>query len=547
MNKPRDNAYVAKLAATAEASDGHGSVRETLESILIAFVLAFIFRAFVVEAFVIPTGSMAPTLLGQHVQMDCPQCGHRFTMGPRNKLDVKGGGSIDNPTQGPIEVPCPMCRYAIYESESPLNAGDRILVLKYVYVFNEPTRWDVVVFKNPTNPDENYIKRLVGLPGEQLLIAGGDIFTRPLNSTNDDDWKIQSKPDFVQRAVWQPVYRSDFYPLDGGDPGKSDRSVAWKMPWRTVGADGAWSHESTGPRFVYDATKGESGELAFDASEVFISTTPRRIDPSVNYYAYNIFPPGARHGVGDHPFRDMRIAATVAPQSEGLRLVLTASDFERVYRAVIAPDGKAVLQSTERPGTTTASLESAKWDDLATSVAPVNLPVGSGTRVELWLVDGELSLFVDESRVALSTGDRVDIPRQPTPAPHPRTRNQPIARVGVSGASATLRGVDLDRDLYHTSEGTTGVSRPAVIGEGHYYCLGDNSPQSQDGRRWGHVDEWVLELTGTPASELTGYVPEDLMIGRAFFVYFPAGYETAEWAPRRLRLLPNFGKMRFIH
>ena len=40
--------------------------RETFESIVVAFVLAFLFRAFEAEAFVIPTGSMAPTLLGRH-------------------------------------------------------------------------------------------------------------------------------------------------------------------------------------------------------------------------------------------------------------------------------------------------------------------------------------------------------------------------------------------------------------------------------------------------------------------------------------------------
>src|SRR5438067_1059753 len=40
--------------------------RETIESIVVAFVLAFLFRTFEAEAFVIPTGSMAPTLYGQH-------------------------------------------------------------------------------------------------------------------------------------------------------------------------------------------------------------------------------------------------------------------------------------------------------------------------------------------------------------------------------------------------------------------------------------------------------------------------------------------------
>src|SRR5256886_13937776 len=65
--------------ADAPISTGKG-VKETIESILIAFVLAFIFRAFVVEAFVIPTGSMATTLLGAHIRFKCPDCGYDFTV-----------------------------------------------------------------------------------------------------------------------------------------------------------------------------------------------------------------------------------------------------------------------------------------------------------------------------------------------------------------------------------------------------------------------------------------------------------------------------------
>src|SRR5690242_3442202 len=53
-------------------------VKETIESILIAFILAFVFRAFVVEAFVIPTGSMATTLLGAHMRFTCRECGYVF-------------------------------------------------------------------------------------------------------------------------------------------------------------------------------------------------------------------------------------------------------------------------------------------------------------------------------------------------------------------------------------------------------------------------------------------------------------------------------------
>src|SRR5215204_5485668 len=69
----------ASPAVPAMAHAHHdGGVKETVESILVAFILAFIFRAFVVEAFVIPTGSMAPTLLGAHMRFRCNDCGYRF-------------------------------------------------------------------------------------------------------------------------------------------------------------------------------------------------------------------------------------------------------------------------------------------------------------------------------------------------------------------------------------------------------------------------------------------------------------------------------------
>src|SRR5690606_4436571 len=59
-------------------SQPESNIKETVESILVAFILAFVFRAFVVEAFVIPTGSMAPTLMGAHTRFRCTDCGHRW-------------------------------------------------------------------------------------------------------------------------------------------------------------------------------------------------------------------------------------------------------------------------------------------------------------------------------------------------------------------------------------------------------------------------------------------------------------------------------------
>src|SRR6478609_9248597 len=73
--------------SSRKSPQAEGSIKETVESILVAFILAFIFRAFIVEAFVIPTGSMAPTLLGAHMRYRCTDCGYRWDV----NFSPKGG------------------------------------------------------------------------------------------------------------------------------------------------------------------------------------------------------------------------------------------------------------------------------------------------------------------------------------------------------------------------------------------------------------------------------------------------------------------------
>ena len=64
---------------------------DTVQSLIVAFVIAMIFRGFVVEGFVIPTGSMAPTLLGQHMLIDSTQTGSSTPVGldPQAKPDAR--------------------------------------------------------------------------------------------------------------------------------------------------------------------------------------------------------------------------------------------------------------------------------------------------------------------------------------------------------------------------------------------------------------------------------------------------------------------------
>ena len=85
------------------------SLLETLESIIVAFVLAFIFRAFVVEAFVIPTGSMGPTLYGRHAELECTDCGFQFSIGAESGR--RGGPAPRRPGPGEL-LPHPVQRGA---------------------------------------------------------------------------------------------------------------------------------------------------------------------------------------------------------------------------------------------------------------------------------------------------------------------------------------------------------------------------------------------------------------------------------------------------
>jgi len=172
MSKVKHHSAAVPPAA-AKAGDEHSgrATRETIESIAVAVILAFLFRAFVAEAFVIPTGSMAPTLQGRHMDVTCSQCGCPY----------RAGASVENEGHGEVRgTTCPICRFPMQldkdrdPNQRSFN-GDRILVSKFAYEVADPKRWEVIVFKFPGNAKQNYIKRLIGLPNETLWIRHGDI------------------------------------------------------------------------------------------------------------------------------------------------------------------------------------------------------------------------------------------------------------------------------------------------------------------------------------------------------------------------------------
>ncbi len=537
------------------------SLKETLESIVIAFVLAFVFRAYVVEAFVIPTGSMAPTLLGQHVRVTCEQCGYTFKADwpQEGRASTTDGKQILVPLQKPVEVICPMCHFPNVMPGSTTKGeprawprhGDRILVHKYIYSLHEPTRWDVVVFKNPQSPEDNFIKRLVGLPGEELFIIDGNVYIRPLDA-GAESWHIARKADRlkVQQAVWQPVFDSAYLPMDLGQPSRQRMDQVGQMhPWQNPWAPDQPEHWRIAGRRSYRYDLASAGTLHFDFLRAVEGTAVPGYGPMA-FYPFNQFRPSDAH----EAIEDVRLSVRFLPQTTGLAVTLqTTSRLDQPDSA--APD-LTLRASIDAQGA--ARLEAVDAQHQVRLLAQGQtqpLPVGVATPVELWYVDQQALLWVNGEIICQW---RFELPldtlrRRPPPQAYPQLS------IGVSGAPVELLGVKVDRDLYYSaSTGTLAapglgtllkrdnlrLGEPVRINPDRFFCLGDNSPSSNDGRFWSMVDEWVRHRYFHAGEQQEGLVPRELMIGRAFFVYFPA---PLAWQPTGRAFVPNFGELRFIH
>lgn len=57
-----------------------------------------------------------------------------------------------------------------------INIGDRVFAFRQAYLFKEPERGDIIVFPFPDNEKDDYIKRVIGVPGDEIEIKGGDLF-----------------------------------------------------------------------------------------------------------------------------------------------------------------------------------------------------------------------------------------------------------------------------------------------------------------------------------------------------------------------------------
>jgi signal peptidase I len=157
---------IAILYRTKIVKAAQGVILFYFAAIGSALFLIFLIRPFTYEAFVIPTNAMAPTLLGTHLEAPCPRCGQpAYGAPPDPRIPFPAEGALMN---------CSAEHRAVYVTDIPTTVfeGDRILVCKLI----KPRRWDLMVFRYPKNLNVNYVKRLVGLPNEELSIHDGAVW-----------------------------------------------------------------------------------------------------------------------------------------------------------------------------------------------------------------------------------------------------------------------------------------------------------------------------------------------------------------------------------
>jgi signal peptidase I len=218
-------------------------VREYFESIVIAVILALFVRTWVVQAFKIPTGSMENNLLiGDHLLVN------KFIFGP-----------------------------------TPLRIGRALLPVRPIH------RGDIVVFKYPEEPDRDFIKRVIGLPGETIELKNKKVhvngqpldepFVHFLTPPSNDYQEVTS---FDVRERFGPVtVPADQYFVMGDNRDNSQDSRYWGFLPRSYVKGKAlliyWSYESGREDYLDEGTLASIKRMGSVVTHFFTKTRWERL------------------------------------------------------------------------------------------------------------------------------------------------------------------------------------------------------------------------------------------------------------------------------
>ena len=119
-----------------------------------------------------------------------------------------------------------VARYVVEGSsmEPNLHTGQFLMVNRLAYVFNSPQRGDVIVFDYPGNPGDDYVKRVIGLPGERVVIRDGGIY---IDDVRLEEAYLPSHMTMPGIGTW--TVPEDSYFVLGDNRAHSSDSRSWGM------------------------------------------------------------------------------------------------------------------------------------------------------------------------------------------------------------------------------------------------------------------------------------------------------------------------------
>ena len=340
--------------------------------------------------------------------------------------------------------------------------GDRILVNKLA---GAPERFDIYVFDGFQDDRKNFVKRAVGIPGDSLLFAEGDVWNHG---------KLVRKDGKAYEALLFTVFDRAVELTRAEQRSGAKAGAAFEKELRER-VRSQWRFEGDGECGVQEDAAAPFAGLRLAAPADASKTPPQLAWHEIVRDVY-LDPDSGTSWGGDSRVSccDLRLTAAVKPvpgTDARIALVLTRGT-ENTYEAVVRGAGPGVVVFAD-------GKEVGRGDDAV-------LAEGVPTTVSFSQVDRVLRLTV---------GGRLVV-RHELPAPEKPQRNAPAgsAIVRVERGAAWIDPLKLERDVYYLDEGPG--DEPEGLGPDQYFMLGDNSSNSHDSRANGPVHK--SRLVGSP-------------------------------------------------
>jgi hypothetical protein len=462
----------------------------------------------------------------------------------------------------------------------PWDSGDRVLVTKCNEAVMGPNRYDVVVFKYPRGPvdkstPKNYIKRLMGLPGEILAIFFGRVYHRlpekqgdlfyddvkNANASANDLWQDQfmhtneesataafkagkftilRKPPGVMMALRRIVYDNDFQAKDL--VGRLDRwsphaGSTWKADTATgFASDGKAADKIDWLRYQHlirpDEIDGKPNQPVAGVKKMLILDT---LD-------YNT---SISEGTGDQEFfrrmytdshwvGDLMIECNLeVVEAKGEFCLELSRGINRFQASFDLASGECTLYRLGKDN---------QREDPPLAVKPTNLKVPGNYLVRLANIDARLTVWVDRE-LPFGAGKEYDPPEVRGPNDKDVTDEQMLERrgptdndfepasIGSKGANVKIAHLRLWRDIYYRTSipphGSITDHDLPMTREGWSQGstqLGDMRGRMRYATMYVQPGHYLCLGDNSQASSDSrdwGLVPQRLMLGRALAVYYP--------------------------